>query len=145
MDGLTGVALAERDGGMCDAGNRIPTGRYPVYSESKVAEIAIGDSQAVLDFEAERDYLWTDLSITAELADGSSVVAFASVTYCHTDYMINSDIRQWAYCCQRKPVFLVGQRENKRLRITVNLGAAAAAATSVVATLSGFQGNGCCG
>lgn len=145
MDGLTGVALAERDGGMCDAGNRIPTGRYPVYSQSVVADIAIGDSQAVLDFEAERDYLWTDMSITAELADGSSVAAFVSVDYCHTTYMQDSDIRVWAPCCQRKPLFLVGQRENKRLRITVNLGTVAAAATSVVATLSGFQGNGCCG
>jgi hypothetical protein len=144
-DGFYGAALAERDGGACDAGNRIPTARFPVWSHTEVAQIAIGAAQANLDFEAERDYLYTDMSVTAQLADGTAVPAFVSVDYCHTTYMQTSDIRNWAPCCQRKPLFLVGQRENKRLRVTVDLGAAALAATDVAVTLSGFQGTGCCG
>jgi hypothetical protein len=143
--GIMNYALAERGGAACEAGERIPTGRYPVWSTTKVQSIAIGDTTSEFTFEAERDFLYTDMSVAVELADGTAVRAFVSVSYCNTTYMSNSSTRAWAYCCQRKPVFLVGHRENKTLRITVALQAANAAEVFAEVTLSGFQGNGCCG
>jgi len=145
VDNLGNVLFAERDGGMCDAGSRIPTSRFPVWSTSQVESIAIGATEATFEFEAERDFLYTDMSVAVELSDGTSVNAFVTVSYCNTTYMSSSDARQWAYCCQRKPLFLVGHRENKTLRIAVALQTANAAEVFARVTLSGFQGNGCCG
>lgn len=141
---LGNLALAERGGGMCDAGSRLPTSRYPAYATGGETNIAIGETEAAFEFPAERDILFTDLSAIAELADGTRVPAVISVTYCNTTYMAASDLRVWAYCCQRKPLFLVGVKENKKLRITVTLRAPNAAIVSAKVDLSGFQGSGCC-
>lgn len=144
-DGMTAFALAERDGGYCDSGNRIPTGRYPLYAESESVTIPAGELCADFDFEAQRDLLLTDLSISAELADGTAVCARVSTEYCNTKYLVSSNIRVWGYCCQRKPIFLVGVREDKHLTFQVCLCQANEADVIVTVSLSGFQGSGCCG
>lgn len=139
------MALAERDGGSCDAGSRIPTGRWPLYATSFDRNVAAGETEAEFEFEAERDTTFTDMSVSAELEDGTTVAATISVEYCNVKYLESSNIRTWQYCCQRKPIFLVGVRENKKLKLTVRLGEANAETVVLTLSLSGFQGNGCCG
>lgn len=145
MDGLAALALAERNAGpACDAGNRIPTSRYPVYSETLQGVIAIGQTEVTLTFEAERDTLFTDLSVEGT-DDFASDGGYVDVTYCNVTYLKNSRSENWKTCCQRKPLFVVGVRDNKKLSFTVRLGTAAVAASTIFVTVSGFQGSGCCG
>lgn len=142
---ITDQALADRESS-CNV-PRIPTGRFPVYATTLRSTVAIGDTQASFEFEAERDTLFTTLSVEVgalDLAEPGRMIGL-SAEYCNTKYMQRSDVRQWAGCCDRKPVFLVGVRENKRLTFTVDLPSPAVAADEIRISLSGFQGNGCCG
>lgn len=128
---------------------RIPTSRWPLYSTSLTQDIAAGATEngQPLQFEAERDTTFTDLSILiVDVATGSPVDGAVSIEYCNTDIVDDQDVSEWTPCCQRKPIFLLGVRENKKLRINVRTYAAvpALATYQVVATLSGFQGTGCC-
>lgn len=134
---IADVALKDRgDGANCNA-NRIPTGAFPVYATTLRGTVD-ASGNATLEFPAERDTLFTTLSAYA--SDGS---AFSlSATYCNTKYLVNSSSLQWVYCCQRKPIFLVGVRDTKRLKFTISGGTADA---EIRVSLSGFQGNGCCG
>lgn len=136
---MANVALSDRgDGGACNM-PRIPTGRFPAFSTTLRATLD-ANGEATMILEAERDLLLIGMSAT--IADAAPATAGISVTYCNTRYLVNSDRRQWTVCCDRKPVFLVGVRENKKLEIRVTGGTAAGAAS---VTLHGFQGNGCCG
>ena len=137
------LALKDR---ICDATARIPTSRWPFYSESKSGAILAGATDfAPIEFEAERDLLLTDLSVVVEDDAMNRLPAKVSIEYCNTDYAVETDAAEFGYCCDRKPIFLVGIRENKKLRINIALEAAAPVGGSVaLVTVSGFQGDGCC-
>lgn len=149
MDGMLDLALAERNAGpACDAGNRIPTARYPVYATSLSQSVPDTAPSHTFVFEAERDTLFTDLSVQVfNDANGALLQnGTVSVTYCNVTYLLNSSTNVWQPCCQRKPLFLVGVRENKKMAITVNAaGVPAAGSATITVSLSGFQGSGCCG
>lgn len=136
-------ALAERgDGGACST-VRIPTGRFPVYSTTRRAVIEIGQRQAEAIFEAERDTLFTGLSVVPA---GDLPIKF-SAEYCNTRLVDWTISNVFGPCCERKPVFLMGVRDRKVLKFVARLmdGTPADAEIEVLFTLSGFQGNGCCG
>lgn len=138
MDGIMDMGLSDRDGS-CGA-PRIPTNRYPLYSTTK-SGLLDANGNLDLEFEADRDYLFTELSVEAPDVTGCQVYR-VSAKYCNTDYLVRSSHRNWAPCCNRKPFFLIGVRENKTLKFSVAGGTADA---EVKITLAGFQGNGCCG
>lgn len=134
----------------CDASSRIPTNRFPVFSTTVEGQIAVGDFEVPapgLSFEAERDVLLSDLS--ARVVDSvthADVPALITIEYCDTTYVDGVDVQQYGFCCDRKPGFLVGVRENKRIRFTVRtIAAVAVNPANVELTLNGMQGNGCCG
>jgi len=137
MNGLLDNALADRGNANCNL-PRIPTGRYPAYSTTLGGTF---DAAGVgrVSFDAERDTLFTELDV-----DSSSPLTalFVNMTYCNTRYMIHSSARAWKKCCPRKPIFLVGVRDNKRLEFVITGGTPD---DEFAITLSGFQGNGCCG
>lgn len=135
------LALKDR---VCDATDRIPTSRWPFFSQTIEGTIPIGGTSTTLAFEAERDTLLTDLSISVEAGDPlAQIEADITIEYCNVVYAEHTDVNEWQYCCQRKPIFLVGVRENKRLRFTIEI-AAQATVTQIEVTVSGFQGDGCC-
>lgn len=138
MNGIMDAGLADR-GDACNL-VKIPTGRYPLFSTTKEA-IFDANGNAEIDFEAERDYLFTELTVEGvpAVADGLLLV---NAEYCNTRYLENSSARNWAACCNRKPFFLVGVRENKTLKFRVTGGLED---DPVQVTLAGFQGSGCCG
>ena len=149
-----GLDLALTGGGEggpgCDAGSRLPTNRFPQYSKTLKATLVAGETTAQLTFEAERDTLLTDLSIeifSSVSPLGPSVDGKVSVEYCNVTYADGTDIKELKPCCQRKPLFIVGVRENKKLRFDVELYTAVVAETTatVIVTVSGVQGQGCCG
>lgn len=137
------LALKDR---ICDATARIPTSRWPFYSESKNAAIVAGATVFPdIVFEAERDELLTDLSIIVEDDAANPLAAHVSIEYCNTDYAVETDVLEFAYCCDRKPIFLVGLKENKKLKIRIELEAVAPVGGAItLVTVSGFQGDGCC-
>jgi hypothetical protein len=138
---ISELALKDR---VCDATQRIPDARWPLYSTTLEATVAQGGTTAVLTFEAERDTLFTDMSISA-IDDGDTIEGRVSVEYCDTVIADNTDIGEYAYCCQRKPIFLQEVKENKRMKFFITLDTAATSATTkVTVSLSGFQGDGCC-
>ena len=137
---IAGNALADRgDGGQCNM-PRIPTGRYPFFSQTLRAVVA-ADGTATLTLEAERDYLFIGLSVSSSDPDDNAG-AFVDAEYCNTKYLVHSAIRQWLPCCERKPVVLIGVRDNKKLVFRIS---GATAAATIRVTLHGFQGAGCCG
>lgn len=130
-------ALADREQ-TCNM-PRIPTGRYPAFSTTLAVVLnAAGEGSIV--FEAERDMLFIGMS--ASVPDAAPLSASISMTYCNTKMLVSSSARTWAVCCDRKPPFLVGVRENKKLEFFITGGTPAGTATI---TLHGFQGSGCCG
>lgn len=132
-------ALADRgDGGQCNM-PRIPAGRYPPFSTTVTGTFNAA-GVATFEFEAERDMLFNGMSMTPSTA-ADALTAFADVTYCNTKYLIHDSIGNWARCCERKPIFLVGVRDNKKLEFSVTGGTPAG---TVAVTLHGFQGRGCC-
>ena len=137
------VALKER---ICDATDRIPQSRWPLFSTTLDATIAVGGTTATLTFEAERDTLLTDLAIrSVNITGGAVAPGLLDIEYCNITYADHTEVAQYPYCCQRKPIFLVGVRENKRLKFVITLTAAApAGGVHLEVTISGFQGNGCC-
>lgn len=138
--GILQNALQDRgDGGQCNM-PRIPTGRYPAFSTTLRGAV-LADGTLDLALEAERDYLFIGLSVSSSDPDDNAG-AFVDAEYCNTKYLVHSAMRAWQPCCDRKPVFLVGVRENKDLRFHIS-GATPAAIVKV--TLHGFQGAGCCG
>lgn len=132
---LMGQALADRP----DACNlpRIPTGRYPAYSTTRCATFD-ANGVAEIEVEAERDLLFTDMTIDA----GSPLTERLTITYCNVSIVLNGDTRVWQRCCGSRPFFLVGVRENKSLFIRITGGTPD---DQTCVTLYGFQGNGCCG
>lgn len=137
MGNMANVALADRPAG-CNL-PRIPTGRHPPYSQTLKAVVA-ADGTAVLELPAERDYLFIGLSVSSSDPD-DSVTGFVDMSYCNTKYLIHSAIRQWSICCRRKPVFLVGVKDTKKLEFKVS-GFTAGATAKI--TVHGFQGKNCC-
>lgn len=136
------ILLKER---ICDYTDRIPTSKWPFYSQSKLELIAAGASVATVDFQAERDILLTDLSIAAQDDAGLDLEAVVDIEYCDTVYARATDVREFTYCCDRKPIFLLGWKENKHLKFVVTLAAVAPVGGAfVLVTVSGWQGNGCC-
>jgi hypothetical protein len=135
------LALKDR---ICDATDRIPTARWPFYSQTLKCQIPIGELSCTVTLEAERDLLLTDLSAFAAENDDVALPAFLDIEYCNIAYAENTDIAEFGYCCQRKPIFLVGVRENKKLKVTVTLSAVQDEIVFVEVTFSGFQGDGCC-
>lgn len=136
---LMGNALADRgDGGQCNM-PRIPTGRYPAFSTTFGGTLDANGAGTV-ELQAPRDLLLIGLSV--DIPDTAPLSASVDMAYCNTKYLVKSSARTWAVCCARKPVFLVGVREDKKLEFTVT-GGTADAAFSI--TVHGFQGNGCCG
>jgi hypothetical protein len=131
------MGLADRDGAC--ASPRIPTSRYPLYSTTKSA-VYDANGNAVIEFSAERDLLIAELTVEPGTVLPCQIVR-VSTSYCNTDYLEGSSHRNWAPCCDRKPFFLVGVRENKTIRF--NLAGGTVGATALV-TIAGFQGNGCC-
>jgi len=132
---------------VCNAQDRIPGPAFPFYSETRKCTIALNGTSCSLDFEADRDLLLTDMSIAVENAvDGTNVAAFVDIEYCNTVLAQHTFVQEFDYCCARKPIFLLGVKEGKHLRTTITLAAPAGAdGVNVEVTLSGFQGNGCCG
>lgn len=120
----------------------IPQPRYPVYTTSVRAVIPAGQTTAALTFEAERDTLFTTLTVGA--AGDPDVFVFFSAEYCNTKIVQNAAGEQFRACCPRKPVFLISVRENKRLNFVATLAAPVASDVTVTFTLGGYQGNGCC-
>jgi hypothetical protein len=140
-DQVAMLALKDR---ICDATDRIPTSRWPFYSTTIEGDIPAADTENVFTFEAERDTLFTDLCISVQSGDPlADIEADISIEYCNVQYADHTDVQEFSCCCQRKLIFLVGVRENKRLRFTINT-AALALPKHVRITLSGFQGDGCC-
>jgi hypothetical protein len=136
------LAFKER---VCDATNRIPTCRWPFYGTTLKATIAEGDTTATLTFEAERDTLFYDMSISVTDEDDVDLDAFIDLEYCNVTIADHVLTREWAYCCDRKGWFLMGIPENKRARFVVTLAAAAPAGGAFVEiSLNGAQGDGCC-
>jgi len=137
------LALKER---ICDATDRIPTSRWPLYSTTLSETTADAATSSTLTFEAERDTLLTDLSIRViDSVTGLEVQARVDIEYCNVVYARTSRASQWRACCQRKPVFLVGVRENKKLKFVITFEVAPSVNPNVVeVSVSGFQGDGCC-
>jgi len=119
---------------------RIPTGRYPAYAQSLTATFG-ADGIATIEFEADRDYLFTDMSVEASSA-GSLGAMRVNAEYCNTKLLVNNSALIWLTCCQRKPVFLLGVRDTKKLTFRMTGGTPD---DTVTISLEGFQGNGCCG
>lgn len=142
MTEITAMALKDR---ICDASDRIPTARWPFFSTTEGTVIPQGGTGTVLAYEAERDTLLTDLTIRVTDAADADLAASVDIEYCNVDYAEATDVAEFKNCCQRKPIFLVGVRENKKLKFTITLAAAAPANGAFVSvTVSGFQGDGCC-
>jgi hypothetical protein len=131
---------------ICDASDRIPTARWPLFSTTEDETIVATDTSTDIVLEAERDLLLTDMSISVTaITGGAALEATVTIDYCNTLIVDATDVLEWGYCCGRKPIFLMGIRENKRLRVTVTLAAAAPVGGAAVSvSFSGFQGNGCC-
>lgn len=142
MDEITDQMLRDR---ICDASDRIPTSKWPFYGTTLKATIAEGDTEATLEFVADRDTTFTDLSVTVTDEDDVNLGANIDNEYCNVDYIEHAFVEDYGVCCQRKPIYLVGVKENKRLVFTVTLLAAAPAGGAFVEiSLSGWQGSGCC-
>lgn len=138
------IALKDR---ICDATARIPTSRWPLYSTTLSETTPDAQVDPVtLTFEAERDTLLTDLSIRViDTVTGLALDATVDIEYCNTVYARESRVSQWRACCQRKPVFLVGVRENKRLKFVITLAITPSVnPVQIEVSVSGFQGDGCC-
>jgi hypothetical protein len=137
--GMVNNVLADRgDGGTCNM-PRLPTGRFPPYAKTIAVTLdANGNGTAIL--EAERDLLLIDLSIV--VPDETPTSSTVSLTYCNVRMLDQSSKRNWAFCCASKPPFCLGVRENKKAEFQINGGTPAGVA---YVTVSGFQGNGCCG
>jgi len=129
----------------CDLTDRLPVPAWPFYATTITQTIAIGDTSSEFVFEAERDTTFTDLSISVTQTDtpDTEIPASVSITYCGIAIAISTNVREFGYCCARKPIFLVGVPEGKKLKLTVTIPANAEEVT-VEVTLSGYQGNGCC-
>lgn len=142
---MNDVELALRDRGACDV-DRIPTNRWPVFSTTKEATAAQGDPGFPdVVIEAERDLMLTDLSIKVVDDNGDPLGALVTIEYCDTIYADKVDAAEWGYCCDRKPWFWVGVRENKKLKFGVTLVAAAPQGGAFLeVSPTGVQGNGCC-
>lgn len=136
--GIADNALTERPAA-CNM-PRIPTGRFPPYSQT-IQEVFDANGRAVIEFEADRDYLFFDLSVEASTAADLGTMRI-NAEYCNTKYLINSSAQVWLTCCERKPVFLVGVNDTKKLVFTITGGTPD---STVDISLAGFQGNGCCG
>lgn len=130
---LLDVALMER--GVCDAMG-IPTGRFPPYSQSLRGTFD-ANGEATVDFEPERDMLLTTLSVEST---GGSLAVRVNMTYCNTKMLIHSAARAWARCCDRKPVFLVGMRDNKKMHFKLTGGTPD---DDWIISVHGFQGRDC--
>jgi len=138
------VALKDR---VCDATDRIPTNRWPFFSQT--IETTTADAQVdpiELTLEADRDLLLTTLSILViDTVTGLALDALVDIEYCDTVWNRNNRVSQWRYCCDRKPVFLAGIKENKKLKFTITLEITPSVnPVHVEVTVSGMQGNGCC-
>lgn len=131
---------------VCDATDRIPQPAFPFFSETVEIIIPQGATGAQLVLDAQRDLLLSDLSMFAADADDDvQVAASIDIEYCDTVLARHVNLNTYDYCCSRKPLFVLGIKENKKLRIDVTLAAAApAGGARVNATFSGMQGNGCC-
>lgn len=140
---LANLALRQRS---CDTADRIPDARYPLYSETLSSTIAIGAlaPASTVDFKAERDTIITDLSVSVLDGSGGRVDGAFSAEYCDTTLVEDSDLKEWWYCCQRKPIFLQGVRENKTLSFSVRIYAAEVGVVTAQVTVTGYQGEGCC-
>ena len=143
MTDIAELALKDR---VCDATDRIPAARWPFFSQTLTGIIPNLGTSVDLTLEAERDLLLTDLSISVVETDTPDVEvpAHVDIEYCNVTYAEHTDVGVFGYCCQRKPIFLVGVRENKKLKFTVTLEAAADEENTVQLTVSGYQGDGCC-
>lgn len=130
----------------CDAGNRLPKSKWPPFSTTVRASLTSLASSAEVPFTAERDVLFSDSSIEIYDAAGNRRSGRFSLNYCNIDLAVNTDISEYRSCCQRKPIFLVGVRENKTLRLEVSADDAIPEGQvwTVEVTYSGVQGNGCC-
>lgn len=142
---LANLALKER---ACDAAARIPTSRWPFYGTTLSSVVASGaPAIANLTYEAERDVLFTDMSVRASYTDELGAVielkTRVTIEYCNTTYAEQTSGAQWRYCCSGKGPMLLGVRESKKLKIAVEW-PAVLADVRVEVSLNGFQGNGCC-
>lgn len=131
---------------ICDASDRIPTARWPLFSTAISETIPAGSQSVDVVLEAERDLLLTDMSISVTaITGGAALGATVTIDYCNTLIVDRTDVADWPFCCDRKPFFLMGIRENKRLKATVVLDAVAPAGGALVTiSYTGVQGNGCC-
>lgn len=117
---------------------------YAPFTTTLIGTIPVGSSSVDIAFEAERDTVFTDLSIRAFNDAGTLKSAF-DAEYCNTVYAEDASTDEYKLCCQRKPVFFTQVRENKRLRFSVRTTEPVPNTDArVLITLSGFQGSGCC-
>lgn len=127
---------------------RIPTSKYPLFSRTLKQTIGVGltENGSPLILKAPRDLLLDELSVQIFDSNGAAVGGAVSIEYCSVKLLDDFDLDDLYPCCQRKPVFLAGVRETKELEINVRAYVAVPALDSytVVATLSGAQGKGCC-
>jgi len=144
MDSFADLALRERKA--CDVSDALPRPRYPFYSTTLECTIESGESSCTLEFEAERDTTFTDMTVDVTETDtpGTQVAALVDIEYCNVHYYEHVDAGEFGACCARKPIVLIGVKEDKKLKITVTLTTAADEDNTVLVTLTGFQGNGCC-
>lgn len=127
---------------------RIPTAKWPLWSDTQRQTIAVGETTngSPLVFKAPRDVLVDEMSIQIFNAAGASIGGAVSIEYCNKTILDDYDLDDWYPCCQRKPFFLLGIRETKELELNVRAYVAVPALDTytVEATLSGLQGKGCC-
>lgn len=124
----------------------LPVTAYQPYIVALRGVMLLGETETTLVFEAERDTVFTDLSVgligngAVPIPPGSS----HSIEYCNTILAEDTDNTEFNPCCQRKPFFFSAVRENKRLKIVVRAYTPVTVDTMVLVGLSGFQGSGCC-
>lgn len=135
--------FAEQDAKSCSA-KRLPRFKFPVYNTTLEVVIPAGATEVEKEFEAERDTVFTSLSVGGDTGDVPNLGPRISATYCNT--VILDDVFWYIFksCCLRKPIFLQEVRNKKQLKFTVRLPAPIGTEQVVKISLQGFQGVGCC-
>ena len=146
MPDMLDMALAESNTGPnCGTGpGRLPTSKFPVYSTTLEATIPAGElSSNEVEFEAQRDTLFNGLEVHTNGAEATPV--YFSSEYCNTKILVDVHTTVFGPCCPRKPIFLMGVKDNKRLTFRAKTDTAPVNPVIVRFTVYGFQGRGCCG
>jgi len=140
---MENMLFAEQNASACSA-KRLPTSRWPVYSTTLRAVIPAGQTSAEVSFEAERDTVFTNLSVSGYVGDAPALGPVVSAKYCNTVILDGVLWNVFSTCCLHKPLFIQEVRNKKELKFTVTLGAPIGTDSEIKISLQGLQGAGCC-